>query len=212
MSAKPVFVLVGTRPEAIKMAPIILRLQQSRLLRPVICSTGQHKEMLNQALADFNIHPDINLTVMQEEQTLTGLAGRLLLRLEEMLSDVAPACILVQGDTTTAYAGAVSGFYTKIPVGHVEAGLRSGDMYAPYPEEFNRRAISLAATWHFAPTRGAANNLLQEGVAADRVLISGNTVVDALMYMPSCRATTFLLVALAPTAARRWPRASSLAA
>ncbi|WP_022657340.1 non-hydrolyzing UDP-N-acetylglucosamine 2-epimerase [Desulfovibrio desulfuricans] len=183
MSAKPVLALVGTRPEAIKMAPIILRLQQSAVFQPVICSTGQHREMLNQALADFNIHPDINLTVMQEEQTLTGLAGRLFLRLEKMLSDVSPACILVQGDTTTAYAGAVSGFYTKIPVGHVEAGLRSGDMYAPYPEEFNRRAISLAATWHFAPTQGAANNLLQEGVAADRVLISGNTVVDALMYM-----------------------------
>ena len=183
MSAKPVLILVGTRPEAIKMAPIILRLQQSAVLRPVICSTGQHKEMLDQTLAEFNICPDVELAVMQPGQTLMGLAGRLFLGLEKTLADVAPACILVQGDTTTAYAGAVSGFYARIPVGHVEAGLRSGDMYAPYPEEFNRKAISLAATWHFAPTQGAADNLLQEGIGADNVFVSGNTVVDALMYM-----------------------------
>lgn len=183
MSAKPVLILVGTRPEAIKMAPIILRLQQSSVLRPVVCSTGQHKEMLSQALIDFNICPEVELAVMQQGQTLVGLAGRLFLGLEKTLIDVAPACILVQGDTTTAYAGAVSGFYARIPVGHVEAGLRSGDMYAPYPEEFNRKAITLAATWHFAPTQGAADNLLQEGVAADKILVSGNTVVDALECM-----------------------------
>lgn len=183
MSAKPVLILVGTRPEAIKMSPIILRLQQSTVLRPVICSTGQHKEMLSQTLADFNISPDVELAVMQPGQTLMGLAGRLFLGLEKTLGEIAPACILVQGDTTTAYAGAVCGFYARIPVGHVEAGLRSGDMYAPYPEEFNRKGISLAATWHFAPTQGAADNLLQEGVAADKILVSGNTVVDALMCM-----------------------------
>ena len=183
MSAKPVLILVGTRPEAIKMSPIILRLKQSTVLRPVICSTGQHKEMLSQTLADFNIIPDVELAVMQPGQTLMGLAGRLFLGLEKTIGEIAPACILVQGDTATAYIGAVCGFYARIPVGHVEAGLRSGDMYAPYPEEFNRKSISLAATWHFAPTRGAAENLRQEGVAADTIIVSGNTVVDALMYM-----------------------------
>lgn len=183
MSAKPILILVGTRPEAIKMSPIILRLQQSTALRPVICSTGQHKEMLSQTLADFNIRPDVELDVMQPGQTLMGLAGRLFLGLEKTLGGLAPACILVQGDTTTAYVGAVCGFYAKIPVGHVEAGLRSGDMYAPYPEEFNRKGISLATTWHFAPTQGAADNLRQEGVAADNIFVTGNTVVDALLYM-----------------------------
>lgn len=183
MKSKPVLILVGTRPEAIKMSPIILCLQQSNSLRPVICSTGQHKEMLNQTLADFNISPDIELAVMQPEQNLMGLAGRLFLGLEETLAKINPACILVQGDTTTAYAGAVCGFYARIPVGHVEAGLRSGDMYAPYPEEFNRKGITLAATWHFAPTQEAAYNLIQEGIPADKILVSGNTVVDALIWM-----------------------------
>jgi UDP-N-acetylglucosamine 2-epimerase (non-hydrolysing) len=178
-----ILLLVGTRPEAIKLAPVVLRLQQSRLLRPVICSSGQHKEMLDAALAEFGIRPDIELAVMQPGQTLNGLAGRLLLSLEGTLREVKPACIVVQGDTTTALAGAMSGFYERIPVGHVEAGLRSGNMDAPYPEEFNRRAVALAATWHFAPTRGAADNLLREGADPERVHVTGNTVVDALRHM-----------------------------
>jgi UDP-N-acetylglucosamine 2-epimerase (non-hydrolysing) len=181
--APRILLLIGTRPEAVKMAPVILRLRRSARLRPVVCSTGQHKEMLDSALAEFGIRPDIELAVMRPEQTLNGLAGRLFLGLEGTLRDVAPACILVQGDTTTALAGAVSGFYERIPVGHVEAGLRSGDMRAPYPEEFNRRAAALAVTWHFAPTRGAADNLLREGVNPGRVHITGNTVVDALLHM-----------------------------
>lgn len=183
MSVKSALILIGTRPEAIKMAPIIMRLKQSKVLRPLVCSTGQHKEMLDLTLADFAIAPDVEMAVMMEGQSLTGLAGRLLLGLERVVRKAAPACLLVQGDTTSAMAGAMSGFYSHIPVGHVEAGLRSGDLYAPYPEEFNRRVASLAATWHFAPTQGAAANLLQEGVEQERVFVTGNTVVDALLHM-----------------------------
>lgn len=185
MSVKSVLVLVGTRPEAIKMAPIILRLKKSGVLRPLVCSTGQHKEMLDLALADFAIAPDVELAVMRKGQNLMGLAGRLLLALESVMCKAAPACLLVQGDTTSAMVGAMSGFYSHIPVGHVEAGLRSGDLYAPYPEEFNRRVAALAATWHFAPTQGAATNLLKEGVKQERMFITGNTVVDALLHMRS---------------------------
>jgi UDP-N-acetylglucosamine 2-epimerase len=139
--------------------------------------------MLETALADFGIRPDIELGVMRPGQTLNGLAGRLFLSLEKVLRDVAPACILVQGDTMTACMGAMSGFYERIPVGHVEAGLRSGNMDAPYPEEFNRRAAALATTWHFAPTQGSANNLLREGIAPKRIFVTGNTVIDALLHM-----------------------------
>lgn len=178
-----VLILIGTRPEAIKLAPVILRLQESSILAPVVCSTGQHKEMLDAALADFGISPDKELAVMQPGQSLNGLASRLFSGLEKTLSETTPAGILVQGDTTTALVGAMSGFYSRLPVGHVEAGLRSGNMTAPYPEEFNRKAAALAATWHFAPTQGAAENLLREGIPANSVFITGNTVVDALLHM-----------------------------
>jgi UDP-N-acetylglucosamine 2-epimerase (non-hydrolysing) len=183
MSLTSVLVLIGTRPEAIKLAPVVLALQKSSILTPVVCSTGQHKEMLDSALAEFGLSPDIDLAVMTPGQTLAELTGRLFLDLAETIRRVEPACVLVQGDTATALAGAISGFYARIPVGHVEAGLRSGDMYAPYPEEFNRKATALAATWHFAPTRGASENLLREGIAPDSVMITGNTVVDALLHM-----------------------------
>lgn len=180
---KSVLILIGTRPEAIKMAPVVLQLQKSRDLRPVVCATGQHREMLASALEDFGIVPDADLALMTPGQTLNGLAGRLFLSMERMVGEYDPACLLVQGDTTTAMIGAVSGFYQRIPVGHVEAGLRSHDMSAPYPEEFNRRAAALAASWHFAPTQGAKDNLLREGIAPEQVLITGNTIVDALMRM-----------------------------
>ena len=178
-----VLILIGTRPEAIKMAPVVLRLQKSRRLRPIVCSTGQHREMLASALADFGIVPDVELGLMRPGQTLNELAGRLFLGMENAFRERDPACVLVQGDTTTAMVGAVCGFYHRIPVGHVEAGLRSGDMNAPYPEEFNRRVAALAASWHFAPTRSAERNLLHEGIAPERVFITGNTVVDALQHM-----------------------------
>ncbi len=139
--------------------------------------------MLAATLADFGIVPDVELELMRPGQTLGELSGRLFHGMEKVLRDLSPACILVQGDTTTAMVGAVAGFYRRIPVGHVEAGLRSGSMNAPFPEEFNRRAAALAATWHFAPTQGAARALLAEGAAPDQVFVTGNTVVDALDAM-----------------------------
>lgn len=178
-----VLVFIGTRPEAIKLAPVVLALRHSRILRPVVCSTGQHREMLASALADFGLVPDVELGLMTPGQTLGELSGRLFLGMEKALRDLAPACILIQGDTTTAMIGAVVGFFRRIPVGHVEAGLRSGDMNAPFPEEFNRCVAALAAAWHFAPTDGAAARLLSEGIAPKQVFVTGNTVVDALYAM-----------------------------
>lgn len=180
---KTVLILMGTRPEAIKLAPVVGRLRESQLLRPVICTTGQHRELLDSVLADFGMQADIRLDAMAPSQSLNQLAARLFSALDSILENVRPACVLVQGDTTSALAGAVTSFHKAIAVGHVEAGLRSGDMMAPFPEEFNRRAISLAATWHFAPTRGAADNLQREGVPPSKVFLTGNTVVDALLHM-----------------------------
>ena len=182
-TARRVVVFIGTRPEAIKLAPVILQLQNSTHLAPVICSTGQHKEMLASALGEFDILPDFELDVMRPGQGLNELAGRLFTSMAALLEDVQPACILVQGDTTTALVGAMCGFYTRTLVGHVEAGLRSGRMDAPYPEEFNRRVVSLATALHFAPTRSAADNLLREGISPETVYVTGNTVVDALLAM-----------------------------
>ncbi len=180
---KSVLILVGTRPEAIKLAPLVLQLRKSASLEPVLCSTGQHKEMLQSALDEFSLTPDLDLAVMQPNQTLIELSGRLLLGIATAIEQVKPACIIVQGDTTTALMGAISGFYAQIPVGHVEAGLRSGDMYAPFPEEFNRKAAALATTWHFAPTKRSAENLQREGVDPSSIYTTGNTVVDALHIM-----------------------------
>lgn len=183
MNARRILILIGTRPEAIKLAPVVLRLKESPILTPVVCATGQHKEMLDSALGEFDIRPDIELGVMSPGQTLNELAGRIFLSLANTVREVDPACTLVQGDTTTALVGAISGFYSRISVGHVEAGLRSGNMDAPYPEEFNRKAAALATTWHFAPTKGSAANLLDEGVKPEHVFVTGNTVVDALHHM-----------------------------
>lgn len=180
-----VLILAGTRPEAIKLAPVVLEMRKSEKLEPVLCSSGQHRELLREALADFGLEPDLDLAVMREGQSLTGLAGRLFTALEKVMDDIKPAAILVQGDTTTALVGAIAGFYSKIPVGHVEAGLRSNDMSAPWPEEFNRRAAALAAAWHFAPATRARDNLLAEGVLPQNIFVTGNTVVDALEIM--CR-------------------------
>lgn len=178
-----ILILIGTRPEAIKLAPVILQLRKSSTLAPIVCSTGQHKEMLESAMNEFDIHPEIELNVMTHNQSLPELMGRLLLGLGKTIRKIKPSCIIVQGDTTTVLAGALSGFYSDIPVGHVEAGLRSGDMYAPYPEEFNRKATSLATRWHFAPTKMSAQNLIHEGIEQKKILVTGNTVVDSLLYM-----------------------------
>ena len=175
-----VLVVVGTRPEAIKLAPVVEALRDSATLRPVLLATSQHREMLRQALAPFGLEPDRDLEVMTAGQSPTMVASRVLDRIEPILAELAPAFVVVQGDTTTALAAAWAGFYAGIPVAHVEAGLRSGRVDSPFPEEFNRRGVSVAASLHFAPTEGARAHLLSEGVVAERVLVVGNTIVDAV--------------------------------
>jgi UDP-N-acetylglucosamine 2-epimerase (non-hydrolysing) len=180
--AKRILVIAGTRPEAIKMAPVVHALRgMGNTFDVRVCSTGQHKEMLAQALADFDLAPDCILDVMQTGQTLAGLSGRLFHAIDALLARERPDAILVEGDTTTVEVAALCAFYRRIPVGHVEAGLRSHDMTQPFPEELNRRITALAATWHFAPTRLAGRNLEAEGIRPEVIFVTGNTIVDALM-------------------------------
>lgn len=178
-----ILVVLGTRPEAIKLAPVIFKLRGSKTLKPFVCSTGQHDELLRQVLEDFFLEPDMDLKLMYPGQCLAKLSSRLIQRLDEVVARIDPACLLVQGDTTTAMAGALSAFYRHVPVAHVEAGLRTGDMEHPFPEELNRRIISLVADLHFAPTYIAAENLRREGIAAEKIYITGNTIVDSVKYM-----------------------------
>lgn len=178
-----VLVIFGTRPEAVKMAPVVQALRKTVGVRTKVCVTGQHREMLNQALHIFDIRPDYDLALMQPGQPLADLAARVLTHVTEVLKQEHPAAILVHGDTTTAMASALAAFYLQIPVGHVEAGLRTGNLRLPFPEELNRRIIDLASTWHFAPTVRAAQMLLHEGTQPDRVMITGNTVIDAIQQI-----------------------------
>lgn len=180
---KDVLIIIGTRPEAIKMAPVIRRMADSSILRPRVCSTGQHREMLAQAFADFDIAPEFELRLMTQGQSLAALSGRLFNTMDALLEERRPWCVLVQGDTTSVMIAALCAFYRQIPVGHVEAGLRSGNLRQPFPEELNRRVATLAAGFHFAPTSMAADNLRREGVPESRIHITGNTIVDALIYM-----------------------------
>ncbi len=180
MSARRVLVVFGTRPEAIKLAPVIAALGRTAGLAPRVCVTGQHREMLDQMLAVFAITPAHDLSVMQPAQDLAELTARVLVGVRGVLAAEQPAAVLVQGDTTTAMAGALAAFYAGVPVGHVEAGLRTGRLDQPFPEEMNRRLVTRLAAWHYAPTAAAAANLRREGVAETDVLVTGNTVVDAL--------------------------------
>lgn len=175
-----VLLVVGTRPEAIKLAPVVETLRGSTFLRPVILATSQHREMLRQALAPFGLEPDVDLEVMTDGQSPTAVAARVLERIERPLVEIAPAFVVVQGDTTTALAAAWASFYAGVPVAHVEAGLRSGRVDSPFPEEFNRRGVAVAASFHFAPTVRARENLLREGVDPAAVFVVGNTVADAV--------------------------------
>ena len=183
MSRSNVAVVVGTRPEVIKMAPLVAALRASTMFSPVLVSTGQHREMLDQALRVFGLRPDVDLELMAPQQTLSDLAARTLSHMSHALEEIEPAWVLVQGDTTTALASGLASFYARIPVAHVEAGLRSHHRYAPYPEEINRRMIDQLAEQLFAPTTSAAANLLDEGFAPARVHVTGNTVVDALLQI-----------------------------
>lgn len=190
MTRQNVAVVVGTRPEVIKMAPIVFALRESSAYRPVLLSTGQQREMLDQALDVFGLKPDVELGLMSPGQTLPDLTARALAASSRALADIAPAWTLVQGDTTTAFAAGLASFYAQIPVGHVEAGLRSGRRYAPFPEELNRRMLDQLSELLFAPTVQAASRLTEEGFSPERIHVTGNTVVDALLDIRSRLATS----------------------
>ena len=176
-------IIFGTRPEAIKLCPLVLHLQARPDEFTVrVCVTGQHRGMLDGVLDRFGVVPDFDLDVMTRNQSLTGLTSKLLGGLERVVADERPEFIIVQGDTTTTLAGALAGFYQSVPVAHVEAGLRTGDMRQPFPEEMNRIVTTRLSTLHFAPTQGACENLLSEGISRDHITVSGNTGIDALLY------------------------------
>jgi len=171
----------GTRPEAIKMCPLVAELEKTPGFESRVCLSGQHREMLEQVMAVFGTRVDWNLDIMRSVQALPTMTGDVLTKLDPLLEREQPDLVLVQGDTTTSFAAALAAFYRKIPIGHVEAGLRTGDRYSPYPEEINRTLISRLATLHFAPTQSNAQNLRQEGIR-ERVYVTGNTVIDAFAY------------------------------
>lgn len=181
---KKILLAFGTRPEAIKMAPLYHALKaESGRFETVLCVTAQHREMLDQVLSVFGITPDIDLDLMKQGQDLFDVTSSVLLGMRDVLRRQKPDCLLVHGDTTTAFASALAGFYSGVKVGHVEAGLRTHDLQAPFPEEFNRQIVGRLARWHFAPTAASRDNLLAEGVAADSIAVTGNTVIDALHWM-----------------------------
>jgi UDP-N-acetylglucosamine 2-epimerase (hydrolysing) len=178
---KTVLSVFGTRPEAIKMAPVLKALAREPGLCSLVCVTAQHREMLDQVLSLFSIHPDVDLDLMRGGQTLTQVTTRALIELEPYLVSIRPDLLLVQGDTTTTMAASLAAFYARVPVAHVEAGLRTGDPLHPWPEEVNRRVTTVIATHHFAPTEHARQNLLAERVAEEAITVTGNTVIDALL-------------------------------
>ncbi|MCL2337325.1 MAG: UDP-N-acetylglucosamine 2-epimerase (non-hydrolyzing) [Firmicutes bacterium] len=178
---RKVLAVFGTRPEAIKMAPLVKLLQKDETLDCRVAVTAQHREMLDQVLRLFAIRPDHDLNIMQAGQTLFNISVRALEGLGPVLEKERPDLVLVHGDTTTTFAAALAAYYLQIPVGHVEAGLRTGNRYSPFPEEMNRRLTGGLADWHFAPTAGARANLLREGVAPEHIFVTGNTVIDALL-------------------------------
>ncbi|QCB46332.1 UDP-N-acetylglucosamine 2-epimerase (non-hydrolyzing) [Hydrogenophaga sp. PAMC20947] len=173
-------IVFGTRPEVIKLAPVVAEGQRTPGMEIITCSTGQHRQMLDQALACFGIQPDIELDLMRENQTLPSLTALLLEQMTKTLQEQRPDAVMVQGDTTTAFTAALAAFYQRIPVAHVEAGLRTGDPYSPFPEEINRAMIARMAKWHFTPTDQATRNLLAEGISASAITQCGNTVIDAV--------------------------------
>lgn len=191
-----ILVIYGTRPEAIKVAPVIRAIEASAALEGVVAVTGQHREMLDQVNAIFGIDPHYDLNVFEPGQPLNALMSKVFEGLDPLLAKIAPDSILVQGDTSTVTAAAIAAFYRQIPIVHLEAGLRSGDLGSPFPEEANRRLVSQIATLHLAPTRNARDNLLREGICDRDIVVTGNTVIDALLYTVA-RPTTLSDPALA---------------
>ncbi|MBC2579855.1 non-hydrolyzing UDP-N-acetylglucosamine 2-epimerase [Clostridium sp. DJ247] len=177
-----VITIFGTRPEAIKMAPLVKELEKNEKIENKVCVTAQHREMLDQVLELFNIKPDFDLNIMKNRQSLTGITTRVIEGLEEIFQQEKPNLVLVHGDTTTTFAGALAAFYQKINVGHVEAGLRTYDKYFPFPEEMNRKLTGAIADIHFAPTNGSKANLLKEGINEKQIFVTGNTVIDAMEF------------------------------
>ncbi len=179
---KKIMLVFGTRPEAIKMCPLVNELKTRKSLQTIVCVTGQHKEMLTQVLDTFNVVPDYNLSIMKEGQTLFDITTNILHGIKEVLEKEKPDVVLVHGDTSTTFVTALACFYLHIPVGHVEAGLRTHNIYSPYPEEFNRQAVSIVSQYNFAPTRLAMKNLLDEGKDPKSIFVTGNTVIDAMSH------------------------------
>ena len=183
---KRILLVFGTRPEAIKMAPLVREFQKHpEAFETIVCVTGQHREMLDQVLRIFGIQPDYDLNIMRQGQDLYDVTARVLLGMRDVLREARPDVVLVHGDTTTSTAAALAAFYRRIPVGHVEAGLRTHDIYSPWPEEMNRQLTGRIATYHFAPTPLSKRNLTEEGVSPDRIVVTGNTVIDALRQVVS---------------------------
>ena len=177
---KRILLVFGTRPEAIKMCPLVNELKRREGVRTIVCVTGQHRRMLDQVLGAFGVVPDCDLSIMKERQTLFDITESVLSRLRGVLEEVSPDVVLVHGDTSSAFAAALACFYMQIPVGHVEAGLRTYNTCSPYPEEFNRQAIGIVSRYHFAPTELSRENLLREGKRAQTIYVTGNTAIDAL--------------------------------
>ena len=177
---KKIMLVFGTRPEAIKMCPLVNELKTRKNIETIVCVTGQHRQMLDQVLDTFDIIPDYDLSIMKEKQTLFDITTNILNRIKEVLEKVNPDVVLVHGDTSTTFVTALACFYLQIPIGHVEAGLRTYDVYSPYPEEFNRQAVSIISNYNFAPTERAKENLVKEGKDESKIWITGNTVIDAL--------------------------------
>ena len=177
---KRVMLVFGTRPEAIKMCPLVNELKTRKNIETIVCVTGQHRQMLDQVLDAFHVVPDYDLSIMKQKQTLFDITATILDRIKDVLEETKPNVVLVHGDTSTTFATALACFYMQIPVGHVEAGLRTYNIYSPYPEEFNRQAVGIISTYNFVPTELSKQNLLNEGKKADTIYITGNTAIDAL--------------------------------
>ena len=177
---KTIMLVFGTRPEAIKMCPLVNELKTRKNINTVVCVTGQHRQMLDQVLDAFTVKPDYDLSIMKDKQTLFDITTNILNRIKAVLEEVKPDVVLVHGDTSTTFVTALACFYMQIPVGHVEAGLRTYNIYSPYPEEFNRQAVSIISQYNFAPTELSKQNLLKEGKKIDTIYVTGNTAIDAL--------------------------------
>ncbi|MDD3846754.1 MAG: UDP-N-acetylglucosamine 2-epimerase (non-hydrolyzing) [Syntrophorhabdaceae bacterium] len=205
MTMRTVLLAFGTRPEAIKMAPVMKTLEKrAGDFRTIACVTAQHRRMLDQVLSIFSIRPQYDLDIMKENQDLFDITAHALTGLKKVFEETRPDIVLVQGDTTTAFAAGLAAYYLKIPVGHIEAGLRTWDKYSPFPEEVNRRLLSVVADYHFSPTEWSRSNLIQEGTDPERIWVTGNTVIDALMMIKEKQQTEAARTALLDHFKTRW--------